>query len=213
MAKDIAVFVGENGKTASLYEKGQISVYQRKMGKWSIQREKEFSLDKSLGMKDLREKMADALDFLKDCKIFVGLSVTGVPYFELEKSLFSVWEFEGKPMEFLDYVLEEEEGKPDQELNEGKNNRLFTPVEISNGCYRISLSEIQEKGTGVTSKQVLLPFLRKGVFYSLEVVCKHVPPWLQAELYGGDFSGEIEETSSGEVKIMITRSCRQSSLG
>lgn len=213
MAKDIAVFVGEKGETASLYEKGQITVYQKRLGKWSRQREKEFYLDKCMGMKNLREKMAEALDFLADCKIFVGLSVTGVPYFELEKSLFSVWEFEGKPMEFLDYILEEEEGKPDQEFDEGKNNSKFTPVETSSGCYRISLSEIQEKGIGVTSKQALLPFLRKGVFYSLEVVCKHVPPWLQAELHDGNFFGEIEETSSGEVKIMITRSCCQSSLG
>lgn len=207
MPKNIAVYVGENGETTSLYDQGRIVVYQKNQGKWSVLKEKEFVLDKSLGMQELRKQMAEALDFLNECKVFVGLSITGVPYFELEKSKFSVWEFEGKPVEFLDYILEEEEGRHAQEVNKGKYNIIPAPVETSDGAYRISIKEIQENDTGVTSKQVLLPFLRQGKFYSLEVLCNHVPPWLEAELFSGDYSGEIEKISNQEVRITIARSC------
>lgn len=207
MPKNIAVYVGENGETTSLYDQGRIVVYQKNQGKWSVLKEKEFVLDKSLGMQELRKQMAEALDFLNECKVFVGLSITGVPYFELEKSKFSVWEFEGKPVEFLDYILEEEEGRHAQEVNKGKYNIIPAPVETSDGSYRISIKEIQENDTGVTSKQVLLPFLRQGKFYSLEVLCNHVPPWLEAELFSGDYSGEIEKISNQEVRITIARSC------
>lgn len=207
MTKEVAVVVGENGETTSLYDKGNVVVYQKKRGEWSVLKEKRFVLDKSLGMQELRNKMAAVLDFLGECKIFVGLSITGVPYFELEKAKFSVWEFEGKPMDFLDYVLEEEEERHDQEANKEENAVMLTPVETSDGYYRISIKEIQENDTGVTSKQVLLPFLRKGQFYSLQVICNHVPPWLEAELLSGDYSGDIEKISNGEVRITIAKSC------
>lgn len=209
MPKEIAVYVGENGETTSLYDQGKIVVYKKNRGKWSVLKEKEFVLDKSLGMPELRKQMAEAMDFLNECKVFVGLSITGVPYFELEKFKFSVWEFEGKPVEFLDYILEEEEGRHEQEANKEKNNIVPAPVETSDGSYRISIKEIQENDTGVTSKQVLLPFLRQGKFYSLEVLCNHVPPWLEAELFSGDYSGEIERISNQEVRITIARSCCQ----
>lgn len=207
MPKNIAVYIGENGETTSLYDQGKVVVYQKKQGGWTVLKEKGFVLDQSLGIQELRKKMAEVLDFLSECKIFVALSITGVPYFELEKSKFSVWEFEGKPVDFLDCILEEEEGRQAQEGNKDKNNLAPTPVETSDGCYRISIKEIQENDTGVTSKQVLLPFLRKGTFYSLEVLCNHVPPWLEAELFCGNYFGEVEKISNGEVRITIARSC------
>ena len=207
MPEDIAVFVGESGETTSLHEKGKIIVYRKKRGEWDVLREKAFILDKSLDMKELRRKMTVILEFLGDCRVFVGHSVNGVPYFELEKCKFSVWEFAGKPIEFLDYVQAEEEGRYEQKINGEKNNIAPAPVETSSGCYRISIKEIQENATGITSKQALLPFLRKGGFYSLEVLCNHVPPWLEAELLSSGYSGDIEKISNKEVKITVARSC------
>lgn len=205
MPVNIAVYVDGNGETASLYDKGKIVVYRKKRGGWSVLREKDFILDKSPGIKELRKKMAEALEFLNGCRVFVGLSITGVPYYELEKSGFSVWEFEGRPLEFLDYVLAEEEERHGQIKNKEKNNLMLAPVETLNGYYRISIKEIQENDTGITSKQVLLPFLRKGKFNSIEILCNHVPPWLQAELMGGGYSGEIEKIDQKEVRIILSR--------
>ncbi|TEB10536.1 Fe-only nitrogenase accessory AnfO family protein [Pelotomaculum propionicicum] len=153
--------------------------------------------------------MAEALEFLNGCRVFAGLSIAGLSYYELEKAGFSVWEFEGKPLEFLDYVLAEEEEKRGQINNRGKNGVELAPVEISNGYYRISIKEIQENDIGITSKQALLPFLRQGRFDYLEIMCNHVPPWLQAELLGGGYSGEIEKIDHKEVKIILSRSCCQ----
>jgi len=203
MPDDIAVFVGENGETATLYENGKIVVYRKKQGQWSELREKEFGLDQSSGMKELRAKMDEAIGYLADCKIFVALSVAGVPYFALEKTGFSVWEFAGRPVEFLDYILEQEEAARAAEVNSHGNNVIPLPIETANGCYKISLKEIQANNTGVTSKQVLQPFLRKGGFYSLEVLCSHVPPWLEAELAAGSLAGEIARVSKDEVRVTI----------
>lgn len=206
MPVEIAVFMGENGETASLFDKGKIVVYRKKLKMWSVLREMDFSLDNRPGMKELRGGMAVATGFLKGCRVFVGRSIAGVPYFELEKQGFSVWEFEGRPDEFLDYVLEKEE-EDKQETNRCKKTFPPGPVETSGGCFYLSLKEIQEGSTGITSKQALVPFLKKGEFYSLEVLCSHVPPWLEAEIATGSLNGVIQKNSHSDFKIIITKRC------
>lgn len=207
MPNDIAVFTGENDVAATLYEKGKITVYRKSQGRWSELREKAFMLDKTQSMKALRIKMDEAIDFLGECKIFVALSVSGVPYFALEKAGFSAWEFEGRPAEFLDYVLEQEEEARAADTRRREISLVPLPVETDSGCYRISLREIQTNNTGFTSKQVLLPLLRKGGFYTLEVHCSHVPPWLEAELAAGSLAGVTEKVSHDEFWIIITPKC------
>ena len=204
MAMEVAVLLGETGETVSIYEPGQVVIFRKMNGNWKPTKKDNVFLSKSLGLNGLREKMAETLGFLDDCKVFTARSVTGVPYYELEKAGCSVWEFEGKPDTFLDYIVEHEE----EEQIQANAEPVITPpkpVETSNGCYSISLKEIQSNNTGFTSKQVLLPFLRQGTFYTLEVVCSHVPPWLEVELADGSFSSYIEKLGKDELKVVIAK--------
>lgn len=206
MPADIAVFVGENGRTASLYEKGKIVLYTKTSGKWKAVKLKDFFLEKSSGIMDLRKKMEELKSFLpRGCTVFVGLQITGLPYFELEKANFSVWEIDGTPGQFLDQVLEKEE--EDSLETRVKGCMLPVPHEISSGCYRISIKEIQGKNTGFTSKQALLPFLRKGLFYELEIICNHIPPWLEAELINCRLFWEVRTISRNEISVTIRKRC------
>ncbi|AIF49602.1 Fe-only nitrogenase accessory AnfO family protein [Pelosinus sp. UFO1] len=202
MAEHIAVCMNDNGVTSSLYDASAIVIYQKELGNWDILREKKFSLDKQGGMVGMRRQMAELIPFLEQCKVFVGESVVGVPYFELEKMQCSIWEFEGEPLSFLDYVLEQEESKAQENAVQG-SNAVPVPVERENGVYYISIKEIQENSGGITSKQVLLPFLRQGKFYSLEVLCNHIPPWLEAELSVGNLIGRVEKLAPTETHVYI----------
>lgn len=203
MARDIAVCINEQGLTSSLYDASAIVIYRKAQGSWQIVNQKKVSLDKQAGMAGLRRQMAEIVEFLDQCNIFVGLAVVGMPYFELEKAQCSIWEFEGSPLSFLDYVLEKEEEK----MNEStmQTNTIPLPVERSPGEFYISIKEIQENGGGITSKQVLLPILGQGKFYSLEVLCNHVPPWLEAELKDGNLVGRVEKIAPTETHIYISK--------
>lgn len=209
MAQDIAVCIGKNGLVSSLYDASTIVIYRKKQGIWQAGREKKIGLDQQGGMAGLRKQMAEMTLFLGECKIFVGWAVVGVPYFELEKMQCSIWEFEGAPLSFLDYVLAQEEDKM------AKNqlpvsSAIPIPVERENGDYYISIKEVQENGGGVTSKQVLMPFLRRGKFYSLEILCNHIPPWLEVELTSGNLQNRVEKKSPTETHIYISKkSCAQ----
>jgi len=210
LPREIAIFSDENRETASVYDPGTITVYQKAQGSWEISRQQAFCLDKGLGIKGLRKSMLEALKFLADCKIFIGRSVVGIPYFEFEKAGCSVWEFEGNSQELLDYVWEQEFETQKRE-NNPSTPVIPLPIETSPGFYRISLKEIQKANTEITSKQALLPFLRKAAFDNLEVLCTHVPPWLEAELIIGNLSGETTKIGRDEVKVSIRKQSR--SLG
>jgi Fe-only nitrogenase accessory protein AnfO len=207
MSPEIAVCINGNGVTSSLYESDAIVViYQKAEGFWKAIREQKCSLDKQGGLVGLRRQMAEIILFLDQCKIFVGCAVAGVPYFELEKMQCSIWEFEGErePLSFLDYVLKQEEEKEEEEQSQG-NNVIPLPIEREKGDYYISIKEVQENTGGISSKQVLLPFLRQGNFYRLEVLCNHIPPWLEAELTGGNLVGEVEKIAPAETHVYISK--------
>ncbi|HEX3014948.1 MAG TPA: Fe-only nitrogenase accessory AnfO family protein [Desulfobacteria bacterium] len=203
MPKDIAVFLNDSGDAASLNQTGRIVIYHKEQSQWRVLRVRSFCLDKNGGLKGLRQSMVDVLKFLDACKIFVALSVVGVPYFELEKAKCSIWELDGKPEDFLDYILEEEEKtSPGQE---NTHNLIPLPIGVSDGCYTVSLEELQANNSGITSKQVLLPFLRKGQFYSVEVRCNHIPPWLEAEALAGSLDLQVEKLGQNELKLLIMK--------
>jgi len=207
MPDDIAVYIGEDGRTAPLLGRGRLAVYRKEQSCWTILKEKEFPLSRTPGLPELRKIMTNMRDFLGECKIFVGLSITGVPYFELEKGGFSVWEYEGNPLSFLDHILAEEKDLQMRRAAGERGVNQVAPVAVADGRYRISLIDIQEGNTGITTKQALLPFIRKGEFYELEVLCSHVPPWLDAELEAGNLCGEKSETGNNEFRITITKKC------
>lgn len=202
MPMEIAAFVGEDGRTSNLYEKGRIVVYQRAQENWTEVREMEFCLDNTLGIKGMRMQLLDAIGFLEGCRSFVAKSVNGLPYLEFEKMGFNIWEYLGLPTEFLDMILQIEEN---DEKNKAEDDipALPSPIEVSPGSFRISIKGIQENSLGYTSKQALIPFLRNKEFDRLEVDCSHVPPWLEAEIAAGVYSSEVNKGPTGSIITLI----------
>lgn len=205
MRVNIAVAVDPNGSTTSLYEPGRILVYRKEQGSWRVVQEFEYDLEQDKGVRHMRQKVDEVVRFLAaESQVFVGLSVIGIPYFEIEKAGLSIWEFEGNPEEFLDYIITKEE-EAQLERDQIQPVAIPEPHETAPGHYAISLKEIQENHSGVTTKQVLLPFLQKGAFNNLEILCNHVPPWLEAMAMEKNYDYLKEQISSKEVKVNLAK--------
>ena len=201
MAREIAVFIDGDGATTSLTEPGKIVIYRRQQGKWQSQSEMPFCLDHSSGMPGVRPQLAAMVQSLGTCRVFIARSVTGLLYRELEQAGFSIWEFAGQPIEFLEYVLIQEELGAQQQT---AIKAVPLPiVETGPGCYQVSLKDIQHSGNGLTSKQILQPLLSKS-FYTIEVLCSHVPPWLEAEWTCGRLDCHTEKMAEG-LKLTIRK--------
>lgn len=201
--REIAVLLDADGLSGMLSRPGKVVVYKRSGCSFAADREMELALDRSRGLAELRSNVGELLRFLGPCTIFVARSASGAAYFELEKAGCSVWEVPGRPDEFLDSVL-----KGEEEVRAGAPARAVeipAPIERSPGSFFISIKEVQGKLPGFSSKQILEQFIRRGDFCVLELVCDHVPPWIEMEAERRGFAMEVEQRGKNEINVRLTK--------
>ncbi len=207
MEMQIATVVGEDGITSALNSGGTVTVYKRSEGQWAEDRSTAFSLEGSKGLVEMRSRMGELVKFLGPCKILVAKSASGVPYFELEKAGFTVWEIPGAPESFLEQVWsEEEKAEAERAAPPPPIEPMPTPVEESPGNYAINIRDIQKCRPELSSKKVLQQFIRKGQFRTLVIVCDHVPPWIEMERSTVGFTMEAAREGKGPCVLKLTRS-------
>jgi hypothetical protein len=201
---EIAILLGGDGRTVPLGEPGTLVVFRRERWLWQRNREQEIALDPSAGLMGMRKTAATLDGFLGSCRTIVAKSASGALFFELEKARCSVWEIAGVPEEFLDHVWrDEKEEKARAEAPLPPDLVIPAPVEIAPGKFFISIKEIQGKRPELSSKQVLRPFVRQGGFTELEILCDHVPPWIDADAAQQGYLLTSERTAMNEVKVLL----------
>lgn len=203
MAEEIAVILGDDGTTARLGDPGTLVVFGRSAGTWSRVREMPVVLDPSQGLKGMRTAAAGIAAFLRDCRVVVTRSASGALYFELEKAGCTLWEIAGKPVEFLDSVWTDEE-KANIPVKKPEAAAIPGPVEKTPGNFFISIKEVQGKRPDISSKQVLQQFVQSGGFLVLDIVCSHVPPWIEVEAERRGYTLETEQIDKDSVKVRLT---------
>ncbi|AKL96289.1 Fe-only nitrogenase accessory protein AnfO [Clostridium aceticum] len=200
MSKEIACFLNDNNHTSVLLETGCIRVYKKVEGQWEIVKEFPFGIDYTKGMIGVRQSLTEMMKSLGDsCKIFAAREITGLIYTVLDAEGFTLWELEGHPEIFLDVILEKEE-----EVNDSEEEEAPMPIEgEKKGYYFMNLKKLQQSSTGVTSKQVLLPFLRKNSFYELKVICAHIPKWFEGEFQKLNLKADVNQEEDGNYHVTV----------
>ncbi len=199
----IAVFLGKDNNTASIYDVGIINIYDNEKGYWHILKTIDFKLSNLDKLNMIRENIISIANSLKGCKVFIGKEVTGLLFNVLENAGFNIWELEGKPDQFLDYVYYKE--KEEMEREE-KNEVIPFPVKKNeSGSYFINLKKAQENNIGISSKQILLPFFKSTAFYELEIQCNHVPGWFEKGLDCFNLEKEVMKINEKEIKILLRK--------
>ena len=206
--QEIAAIIGTDGGTVPLSEPGTVVVYRRVRGAWEQDREMAFSIEQARGLRDLRTKVEELKAHLSDCRVFVTKSASGALFFELEKARFSVWEITGTPDEFLDSVWRDEKAEQQAAACVPADASIPAPTETSPGHFTISIKEIQGKRPEVSSKQVLQDFVRRGAFEKLEVLCDHLPPWIEVDATRCGYDIETEQIGKNEVKVRLMKNAR-----
>jgi Fe-only nitrogenase accessory protein AnfO len=202
---EIAVIAGSDGRTVPLSEPGTVVVYRRERGIWLAERRLPFALEADAGLTGLRTRTGELLAFLGTCRTLVARSAGGALFFGLEKAGCMVFECPGSPSEFLDTVWQEahEEQVERSPLPAGAD--IPAPLEIAPGKYYLSIREIQGKRPEVSSKQVLRPFLQQGAFSELEIVCDHVPPWIEADAERLGYELTSERAGLHDIRVLVRR--------
>lgn len=139
------------------------------------------------------------------CKVIVGREISGLPYNVLDTAGFKIFQMEGLADSFLEIV--HSILKQDTVLcvnDESIPETFITPENNENdGNYIINLIDIQKNHSQVTSKQILMPILKKSQFYELEIICSHIPPWVDIELEKLGLEKDVDEINSNLYKLKI----------
>ena len=203
MAKEIAAFEDGKRMTTLLPQACCLQVYRKQEGIWRKERNLAVNLGEARGLSELRSRMAEILEFLGSCGIVVAEAFQGAALHELEKADISMWTVSGLAEPLLEMILAEEETAAQQ--SEQPVKKPFPTLENrGDGRAYLSIVEIQRSGGGLTSKQVLMPILHQGAFTELEILCAHIPPWLEVEATSRHWACQTKRTSEQQVLVMLT---------
>lgn len=175
---EIAVLVNSEGNTSGFETDGVICVYHKINCEWSIDRQMEFYTENIINSAGLHEKIREISDWLDHCRIIVVNRIRGIHYIAFEERQISMLEIKGSPEAFLEDIKECIQHQRTGKEIPIEHNTVF---ELRPGFFHTDLREVMKGNTSYNSKQILLPFIKKQKFSQLEMLCDHVPKWLEKE--------------------------------
>lgn len=204
----IGVLLGKDNETISFAEVGRINIFLKEEGRWQVVQETLFTIDGSMGLRKVREHMIEIAKSLGDCKIIIGKKVEGIAYNVFESFGFSIWEFEGPAQNFLDYVIEKEDEIQKEQIQSPQSYKEGYIEKLNEDYYQIDLEEAQLANRNLSSKQILIPVLQNYPFKRLDIICSHIPPWIEKQIDNYRLEMQTENLCGGNYKV--TLQCKES---
>lgn len=198
---EIGVFLDEKNEISSFTEAKSINIFDKEENSWKIK--KEILIERRSNgrvIKEIRKEYSNLVNQMDDCKIIIVTKAIGIPYSIFYSEDFSVWELQGNPLNFLDYVIEKE-----KQEDERKENKEEIAKKLGEGYYFIDLMELELLNPEMSSKKAIIPYLKEEDVKKIEIHCCHVPPWLIKEEDGGSIELDIQEMKRNDFNVTIKK--------
>jgi Fe-only nitrogenase accessory protein AnfO len=201
----IAVVEDNSQKTSSIFEPGFIAVYEDEEGKWKVLDRFENKLCEAKGISAVRMVVADAIKHLVNVKAVVASDIPGIAFGVFQAAGFSIFLVEDNVPDVLDSVKKEmlEVIEKQQEKTSKFDITQFLKPDISKGDFCLNLEEILLKNPDLTSKRILIPFLKNEEFNRLDVICSHIPKWFNTDLIVLGFQYETVNELPNKMTVRI----------
>ncbi|MEL7655116.1 MAG: Fe-only nitrogenase accessory AnfO family protein [Bacillota bacterium] len=204
MYDKIAVLLDENNQLTSLELSQKTLLYHETINSWEPLREINWQLAAESDIAKIRNNIQILIEQLGDCRIMVSRKLSGVPYHIFNKMEFHIFEADGVASQklFRDII---QEIKGVSEKVRPLDSIAQVPVSPQNdGTYYLNLIELQRAFPEVTSKQALKQFLEETPFNKLELICSHMPPWIETVAAVKNFDWKIEKLDELSCKAVIS---------
>jgi Fe-only nitrogenase accessory protein AnfO len=180
----IAVVETNNQKTSSIFESGFVAIYGEDGGKWKVLNRFENKICIAKGISAVRMAVEDTIKQLDNVKIVVASEIPGITFGTFQAAGFEIFLVENSALDILDLVkkemlevIEERKEKP----NEFDIKQFLEPG-VNKGDFSLNIEEILLKNPELTSKKILIPYLKNSEFNRLHVICSHIPKWFNTDL-------------------------------
>jgi len=203
----IAVVENDKQETSSIFEPGFVAIYEEDGRKWKVLNRFENKVSNEKGIAAVRTAVAGTIKQLGDVKIMVASEIPGIAFGVFQAAGFDIFLVENSVLEVLDSVKKKmlEVIKKRQEKPHKFDIMQFLEPGINKGDFRLNMEEILLKNPELTSKKVLIPFLKNGEFSRLDVVCSHIPKWFYTDLGVLGFEYETVNELPNRKTVRIVR--------
>lgn len=201
----IAVVENDDKKTSSIFEQGFIAVYEKDGEKWRVFNRFENKICNAKDIASVRRTVLDTIKQLDDVKILIAHEIPGIAPGIFEAAGFEIILVENGILSILDSFMEEIIEVIDKRQEEALNFEIMQFLEpgINEGYFYLNMEEILFKNPQLTSKMILIPFLRNGEFDRLEVTCSHVPKWFDKDVVALGFEYQIVNVLPNRKTVRI----------
>lgn len=201
----IAVVENDNQKTSSIFEPGFIAIYEEDDGEWKVLNRFENKVCNAKGMAAVRMAVADTVKQLDDVKIIVASEIPGIASGTFQAAGFDIFLVENSVLNILDSVKKEILEVIKERQNEPSKFDImqFLEPDINKGDFSINIEEIMFKYPDLTSKKILIPYLKNGEFNRLDVICSHIPKWFFTDLNNMGFEYETVSESINKMTVRV----------
>ncbi len=190
----IAVYVDSFGNSADIFGKGHIEVFEKHAGCWHKFQQQEFDVNEEMNLDEIRSSAFNLSEKLADCRVLVLKSIPGVLQAFFEGCGFKLWKMTGAPDTHFDFI---EDYHFKKEASGKECYELFT--EEKKGIFTVDMNKLLTNNKALTSRSLLIPFIKNNQFLKLSVVCNHIPKWFTKELPALGFDWTEEKLSSGLI--------------
>lgn len=212
----IAALVASDGRTSPVDGSGAILVFEcpenddiggvtgRRTAQWRCIAEIPYPIHREMTLSEIRRTIHSLAPHLSGVRTLLVRRSMGIftAIFE-EELLIPLLPLQGPPAPALnaarDHILGiHPSSSPSDDDDAVAVIPRPTPVGHSDeGRYRIDLVEIQANHRTLTTKDILRPFLRDTSFNDLEIICHHIPKWIEADLLSRNYRLFHDTTPSG----------------
>lgn len=208
-APDRAMKYAEYVNTAGsipFYESGFVKVMACKNEIWECIEEmpfNSFGFSGGVSLSEIQKRLRAMVEDLGDCRVFACDRVDGIPIAILDGMGISIWRKFAEPdkLNACANISPEERTSVD-------TSSVPLPVQTGNADevnYFINLIDSMDENKTVTSRMILIPFLKNAEFMKLNIICSHIPKWLARD--PGHYGVRIDSVTetSGNCSVVISK--------
>ena len=202
----IAVIENGSQQTSSLFKPGLIAIYEEDGREWKVLDRLENKVCNAKGMAEVRMAVTDIIKQLGDVKIVVASEIPGIASGTFQAAGFDIFLVENSVLDILDSIKKEMFEAIEERQKEPSKFDItqFLKPGVNKGDFSINIEEIMFKHPDLTSKKILIPYLKNGKFNSLDVICSHIPKWFITDLSSMGLKYETVNKSLNKATVRVT---------
>lgn len=208
MLDHIAVILNEKKELSSIENCSSVIIYHHRKKNWKSVQEIQWQAGALTGADHIRSKIHILAEQLGDCRVIAGKKVNGLFYQILDHNGFHIFETHCAVSPELFDSIREDLTESLSKAKESAKKRASVPTTPyspkNNGLYYLNLIELQEAFPEISSKKALKSFIETADFTELRLICRHLPPWLEADTRRRNMKIQLQRQADESCNVIIS---------